>query len=160
MRDYEKLGAFYLGRRWDAAGQQTVGEPLLYDAKDLATHAVCVGMTGGGKTGLGVTLIEEAAIGGIPIIAIDPKGDLGNLLLTFPSLPGRLSALDRRGRCGTTWPHTRRARQLDGGVVAGWFQELGAERQFRARCGRAIPPRLVVRPPRRPVGAVSERPSG
>ncbi len=86
MRDYEKLGAFYLGRRWDAAGQQTVGEPLLYDSKDLTTHAVCVGMTGSGKTGLGVTLIEEAAIDGIPIIAIDPKGDLGNLLLTFPSL--------------------------------------------------------------------------
>jgi len=86
MRDYEKLGAFYLGRRWDAAGQQTVGEPLLYDSKDLTTHAVCVGMTGSGKTGLGVTLIEEAAIDGIPIIAIDPKGDLGNLLLTFRSL--------------------------------------------------------------------------
>jgi hypothetical protein len=87
---YEELGAFYLGRPYDLDLQDVVpGEqPLLYDSKDLTTHAVCVGMTGSGKTGLGVTLIEEAAIDGIPVIAIDPKGDLGNLLLTFPSLRG------------------------------------------------------------------------
>ena len=87
MNAFEKLGAFYLGRLRDPNkpdGQTQ--EPLLYDAKDLTTHAVCVGMTGSGKTGLGVTLIEEAAIDGIPVIAIDPKGDLGNLLLTFPAL--------------------------------------------------------------------------
>ena len=50
------------------------------------THAVCVGMTGSGKTGLGIGLLEEAAIDGIPAIVIDPKGDLPNLLLTFPEL--------------------------------------------------------------------------
>ncbi len=61
---------------------------VLYDAKDLVTHAVCVGMTGSGKTGLGLTVIEEAAIDNIPVLAIDPKGDLSNLLLTFPSLTG------------------------------------------------------------------------
>ena len=89
MINYEKLGAFYLGRSYDPSLQESVAnEPLLYEAKDLTTHAVCVGMTGSGKTGLGVTLIEEAAIDGIPVIAIDPKGDLGNLLLTFPSLRG------------------------------------------------------------------------
>lgn len=89
MTNYEKLGAFYLGRSYDPLRQEpTATEPLLYDAKDLTTHAVCVGMTGSGKTGLGVTLIEEAAIDGIPVIAIDPKGDLGNLLLTFPRLRG------------------------------------------------------------------------
>ena len=89
MTNYEKLGAFYLGRSYDPVLQESVASaPLLYDAKDLTTHAVCVGMTGSGKTGLGVTLIEEAAIDGIPVIAIDPKGDLGNLLLTFPSLRG------------------------------------------------------------------------
>lgn len=87
MYDYEKLGAFYLGRRYDLAANRVASdEPLLYDAKDLCTHAVIVGMTGSGKTGLAVALLEEAAIDGIPVIAIDPKGDLGNLLLTFPSL--------------------------------------------------------------------------
>jgi hypothetical protein len=87
MRDYEKLGAFYLGRRFDlASGKTLADEPILYDAKDLCTHAVIVGMTGSGKTGLAVSLLEEAAIDGIPVIAIDPKGDLGNLLLTFPDL--------------------------------------------------------------------------
>jgi ElaB/YqjD/DUF883 family membrane-anchored ribosome-binding protein len=83
--DFERLGAFYLGRLLQSDG--TVGpEPLLVDAKDFATHAVCLGMTGSGKTGLCVSLLEEAAIDGVPAIAIDPKGDLGNLLLTFPSL--------------------------------------------------------------------------
>ncbi|HSJ98221.1 MAG TPA: DUF87 domain-containing protein, partial [Myxococcota bacterium] len=87
MRDYEELGAFYLGRRFDPeAGRALADEPLLYDARDLVTHAVIVGMTGSGKTGLAVGLIEEAAIDGIPVLAIDPKGDLGNLLLAFPEL--------------------------------------------------------------------------
>ncbi len=82
--DFEGLGVFYLGRRVDAEGRDRRDEPLLYDARDLTTHAVCVGMTGSGKTGLCLDLLEEAAIDGIPAIAIDPKGDLGNLLLTFP----------------------------------------------------------------------------
>jgi hypothetical protein len=83
---YEKLGLFYLGKRVDLATGQRLDEPFLYDAKDLVTHAVCVGMTGSGKTGLGIGLIEEAAIDGVPVLAIDPKGDLSNLLLTFPQL--------------------------------------------------------------------------
>jgi len=87
MQDYEKLGVFYLGRRWDLDAKATVAdEPILYDSRDLTTHAVCVGMTGSGKTGLCLALLEEAAIDGIPAIAIDPKGDLGNLLLSFPDL--------------------------------------------------------------------------
>ncbi|HWL64063.1 MAG TPA: hypothetical protein VNQ32_14810 [Steroidobacteraceae bacterium] len=84
--DYEKLGAFYLGKVFDPATGRNAGEPLLYDSRDLTTHAVCVGMTGSGKTGLCLALLEEAAIDGIPAICIDPKGDLGNLLLTFPAL--------------------------------------------------------------------------
>ena len=86
MTDFEKLGVFYLGRIFDPEANQTTEEPLLYDAKDLTTHAVCVGMTGSGKTGLGIGLIEEAALDGIPSIVIDPKGDMGNLLLAFPHL--------------------------------------------------------------------------
>ena len=92
MTDFEKLGLFYLGRRHDPGSGITSSEPVLYDSRDLLTHAVCVGMTGSGKTGLCISIIEEAAIDGIPVIAIDPKGDLGNLLLTFP----RLSADDFR----------------------------------------------------------------
>lgn len=84
--DYEKLGSFYLGRRHDLATGEAEPDLLLYDSKDLTTHAVCVGMTGSGKTGLCLGLIEEAAIDGIPAILIDPKGDLANLMLTFPDL--------------------------------------------------------------------------
>ena len=86
MEDYEKLGVFYLGRRWDPKAKKTLAELLLYDSKDLTTHGLCVGMTGSGKTGLCIGLLEEAAIDGIPALAIDPKGDLANLALTFPNL--------------------------------------------------------------------------
>jgi hypothetical protein len=86
MEAYEKLGAFYLGRVYDSEKQTVTAEPVLYDSRDLLTHAFCVGMTGSGKTGLCIALLEEAAIDGIPAIVIDPKGDLANLLLTFPSL--------------------------------------------------------------------------
>jgi hypothetical protein len=84
--DFEKLGVFYLGRPYDPQQKKSQDGVLLYDSKDLVTHAVCVGMTGSGKTGLCLALIEEAAIDGIPAILIDPKGDLANLLLTFPGL--------------------------------------------------------------------------
>src|ERR1700675_2561644 len=84
--DFEKLGVFYLGRPYGLATKQSKPGWLLYDSKDLVTHAVCVGMTGSGKTGLCIGLIEEAAIDGIPALLIDPKGDLANLLLTFPGL--------------------------------------------------------------------------
>lgn len=79
MQDYEKLGVFYLGREKD-------GDLLLYNSKHLTTHAMIVGMTGSGKTGLALAMIEEAAIDGIPAILIDPKGDLANILLQFPEL--------------------------------------------------------------------------
>ncbi len=81
--DIEKLGAFYLGR---TVAPPPAGVPFLYDANHLTTHAVVIGMTGSGKTGLSIALLEEAAIDGIPAIVVDPKGDLGNLLLTFPRL--------------------------------------------------------------------------
>jgi len=85
LPSYERLGVFYLGRELDATSGQ-LGAELLYDSRDLTTHAVCIGMTGSGKTGLCVSLLEEAALDGVPAIAIDPKGDIANLLLTFPDL--------------------------------------------------------------------------
>jgi hypothetical protein len=88
MQDFEKLGVFYLGRPYDLAKKKPKPGWLLYESKDLVTHAVCVGMTGSGKTGLCLGLLEEAAIDGIPALVIDPKGDLANLLLTFPQLRG------------------------------------------------------------------------
>lgn len=81
---FEKLGVFYVGK--DAEATEKEEAYTLYDSADLTTHATIIGMTGSGKTGLGVGLIEEALIDGIPVIAIDPKGDLGNLKLTFPNL--------------------------------------------------------------------------
>jgi hypothetical protein len=86
MQDFEKLGAFYLGKRFDTETDKLTEELVLYDAKDLTTHAVIIGMTGSGKTGLGIGILEEAALDHIPVIAIDPKGDMGNILLTFPQL--------------------------------------------------------------------------
>lgn len=84
--DFEKLGVFYLGRERLAGNQETGSELLLYDSKDLVTHGVVLGMTGSGKTGLCMAILEEAAMDGIPAIIIDPKGDIANLLLTFPDL--------------------------------------------------------------------------
>ena len=86
MESFENLNAFYLGREYDPTQRQDLPNYLLYDSKDLLTHAVCVGMTGSGKTGLCLSLLEEAAIDGIPAIVIDPKGDMANLFLTFPEL--------------------------------------------------------------------------
>lgn len=83
---FEKLASFYLGRQYDMSERKLLDQLLMYDAKDLCTHAMCVGMTGSGKTGLCVSLLEEAAIDGIPAICVDPKGDLANLMLTFPDL--------------------------------------------------------------------------
>lgn len=86
MKDFEKLGLFYLGRSFDPVARKAGDDLVMYDSRDLVTHAVCVGMTGSGKTGLCLSLLEEAAIDNVPAIAIDPKGDLSNLLLTFPRL--------------------------------------------------------------------------
>jgi hypothetical protein len=86
MTDFETLGAFYLGKKFDIPSRKRSDEYVLYDSKDLTTHAVIIGMTGSGKTGLGISMIEEALIDKIPVIAVDPKGDLGNLALQFTGL--------------------------------------------------------------------------
>ena len=113
MQDFEKLGVFYLGREFDpaAAADAPPPGPLLYDSKDLTTHAVCVGMTGSGKTGLCLSVLEEAAIDGIPALVIDPKGDIANLLLAFPGLRAEDFApwvdpaeAARKGVAAAEWP--------------------------------------------------------
>jgi hypothetical protein len=86
MQPFEKLGAFYLGQEHDLKTGKRLENLIMYDARDLTTHAVCVGMTGSGKTGLCIDLLEEAALDSVPAIMIDPKGDITNLLLTFPDL--------------------------------------------------------------------------
>ena len=82
----ERLGSFYLGAEYDLSTGKRLEVPLNYDARDLTTHAVCVGMTGSGKTGLCIGLLEEAALDRVPLIIVDPKGDMTNLLLQFPEL--------------------------------------------------------------------------
>ena len=84
--DYESLGKFYIGREYDVKEKELEDELVLYDSKDLVTHGVVLGMTGSGKTGLCIALLEEAAMDNIPAIVIDPKGDIANLLLAFPDL--------------------------------------------------------------------------
>jgi hypothetical protein len=82
----ETNGKFYLGRIFDPQQTKTTEQPLLYEPADLTTHAVVVGMTGSGKTGLCIDLLEEAALNNIPALMIDPKGDITNTLLHFPNL--------------------------------------------------------------------------
>ena len=82
----EKLGSFYLGAQYDLKKSLITKNIVNYDARDLTTHAVCFGMTGSGKTGLCIGLLEEAALDKVPAIIIDPKGDITNLLLQFPNL--------------------------------------------------------------------------
>jgi len=77
---------FYLGRRYDPETRRLVDDVVYYDSRDLTTHAIVVGMTGSGKTGLCISMLEEATLDNIPAIVIDPKGDITNLLLNFPEL--------------------------------------------------------------------------
>lgn len=134
MVDFETLGVFYLGRRFDAGTGKTTNELVLYDSKDLVTHGLIVGMTGSGKTGLGVSIIEEAAIDEVPVVVIDPKGDLTNLLLTFPDLTAEDFApwvsADEAGRSGQS------VAALAGEQATKWRKGLGDWGQDGARIAR------------------------
>jgi len=126
--DFEKLGVFYLGRPYDLAAKQAKPGWLLYDSKDLVTHAVCVGMTGSGKTGLCLSLLEEAAIDHIPAIIIDPKGDLGNLMLTFPGLKAEefqpwINEDDARKKGLSPADYAKAQAELWTKGLAGWQQD-------------------------------------
>ncbi len=140
---YEKLGAFYLGRPYDLERGEAAAEPLLYDARDLVTHGLVVGMTGSGKTGLVVDLLEEAALDGVPALVVDPKGDLGNLLLTFPGLRAEDFApwvdpeeARREGRSVEEHAAQVAARWRAG--LAAWDQDGGRIARLRAAAELAI----------------------
>ena len=139
---YERLGAFYLGKTVSDDG--AVGDDLvMYDAKDLTTHACCVGMTGSGKTGLCIGLLEEAAIDGIPAIAIDPKGDLGNLLLTFPGLSAAefepwIDPAEATRKGETVAGHAKKTADMWRDGLADWGQDGERIRRLRDAADFAI----------------------
>jgi hypothetical protein len=141
--DFEKLGVFYMGRPYDLAAKQAKPGWLLYDSKDLVTHAVCVGMTGSGKTGLCLALLEEAAIDNIPAIIIDPKGDLGNLMLTFPSLKGEdfqpwINEDDARKKGLSPTDYAKAQAELWTKGLAGWQQDGARIQRLRDAAEVAI----------------------
>ncbi len=151
MKDFEKLGVFYMGREYDLATKKEIAKPVLYPSKDLVTHAVCVGMTGSGKTGLCLTLLEEAAIDGIPALVIDPKGDLANLMLTFPDLKGDdfepwVNTDDARKKGISVKDYAKQQAETWKKGLASWDQledkddEYGGNRlkRLRAQCDVAI----------------------
>jgi hypothetical protein len=143
LQDYEKLGAFYLGRQLDPETRKPADVPLLYDSKDLVTHAVCVGMTGSGKTGLCVSLLEEAAIDGVPAIVIDPKGDLPNLLLTFPQLRPEdflpwVNPDDAARKAVSTEQFAAQQAEAWRKGLASWGQDLGRIQKLRDSADFAV----------------------
>jgi hypothetical protein len=143
VADFEKLGAFYIGRGYDPAKDALAADPLMYDSRDLTTHAVCVGMTGSGKTGLCISLLEEAALDGIPALVIDPKGDIANLMLSFPGLSPVefLPWIDpaEAGRKGTTPDElAKKTAETWKTGLAEWGQDGDRIRRFREAVDIAI----------------------
>ncbi|MFB3923699.1 MAG: helicase HerA domain-containing protein [Terriglobia bacterium] len=143
MPDYEKLGVFYLGRTHDPARGKTADSLLLYDSKDLVTHAACFGMTGSGKTGLCLALLEEAAIDGVPALVIDPKGDISNLLLTFPELTPEaflpwINEDDARSKGVSPGEYARQQAELWKNGLAAWGQDASRIRRLRDAADFAV----------------------
>ena len=143
MQDYEKLGVFYLGRHYDLKKKQSKPELLLYESNHLVTHGLVVGMTGSGKTGLCFDIIEEAAMDGIPAIVVDPKGDLGNLLLTFPELRPQdfapwVNEDDARKQGVTVAEYAARQAEVWKKGLAAWDQDGERIRRLRSAAEFAI----------------------
>ena len=143
MQDFEKLGVFYIGREVNPGDGSQSQEPLLYSSKDLTTHAVCVGMTGSGKTGLCVSLLEEAAIDGIPALVVDPKGDIANLLLTFPDLAPSdfepwVDPADAARKGLTVAEHASRTAETWRKGLGEWGQDGSRVRRFREAADIAV----------------------
>ena len=134
--DCEKLGQFYLGREYDHGTRAVTAEPVMYDSKDLVTHGVVLGMTGSGKTGLCIALLEEAAMDNIPAIVIDPKGDIANLLLTFPDLEAKsfepwVNADDAAKKGITVEEHASKTAAMWKKGLGEWGQDAGRIARFR-----------------------------
>lgn len=126
MKIIERLGEFYLGQQVNPETGEKEDIPLLYASSDLTTHAMLVGMTGSGKTGLGIDLLEEAIVDGLPAIVIDPKGDMANLLLAFPSLSGKKllpwitpQAAEQAGMSAEAYAEEEAKRWQEGRTAAG-----------------------------------------
>jgi DNA helicase HerA-like ATPase len=143
QQSFEGLGVFYLGRPYSLERSAPADGLILYDAKDLVTHAVCVGMTGSGKTGLCISLLEEAALDGVPAIAIDPKGDLTNLMLTFPQLRPEdflpwVNVDDARQRGLTVEEYARQQAEMWTRGLAEWGQDGARIQRMRDAVDLAI----------------------
>ena len=140
---YEKLGAFYMGREYDVATKAMAESLVMYDSKDLVTHGVVLGMTGSGKTGLCLALLEEAAMDGVPVIAIDPKGDIGNLLLQFPNLSAEefkpwVNEDDARRKERTVDEHAANQAEIWSKGLADWGQGKERIQALRDKVDMAI----------------------
>jgi len=140
---YEKLGAFYMGREYDTESKAMTEDLVMYDSKHLVTHGVVLGMTGSGKTGLCLALLEEAAMDGVPVIAIDPKGDIGNFLLQFPNLSAAefrpwVNEDDARRKERTVEAHAENQAQTWEKGLAEWGQDKGRIQRLREKVDMAI----------------------
>ena len=135
-----KRTSFYLGRKYDLANATGTTEPVMYDPANLTTHGVVTGMTGSGKTGLCIGLLEEAALQGIPALIVDPKGDLTNLVLHFPNfLPSDFEP----------WIDPELARRsgksladLAAETAANWQKGLAGGNSVRMTCAPWVPRRI------------------
>ncbi|MFT5906569.1 MAG: hypothetical protein ACI9E1_002179 [Cryomorphaceae bacterium] len=134
--DYEKLGQFYLGREYDLRTSEIEDELVMYDSKDLVTHGVVLGMTGSGKTGLCIGLLEEAVMDNIPAIVIDPKGDIANMMLAFPDFKGSdfrpwINEDDARKKGRTPDEHAEKTARMWEDGIGQWGQSKERVREFR-----------------------------
>jgi len=134
--DYEKLGQFYLGREYDLKQGEVEDELVMYDSKDLVTHGVVLGMTGSGKTGLCIGLLEEAVMDNIPAIVIDPKGDIANMMLAFPEFQGSdfkpwVNEDDARKKGVTTDEYAASTAKMWEDGLGKWGQSADRVREFR-----------------------------